>query len=546
MATGSIIKDVAKAAKAKAVKGIGNAVFGKGLIGGALGKSFEKKFGDQEEENTDVADALREQESVQDNNNATLTRIETIVMNIADNIYNIAGVLNAQVVSMKEAHRLQQERAFKNAAASEEATSEALKVAAPAPAATPEKDTKDKKGGITDLIGSILGTKKIFKGFLKKFAIFAAGVTAVGLAGFAASTLMSKKDSEEDSEASDESGAPPAGPNEPQVLSSTPPGAGPGGAPSPAAPGASSSQTTAPESAPVPVSTPAAAPSKPGPTPTSAPGPSMSPAPGAASNAPAQTPEQGENAFQLNKAMTSAASGMLGVSLPEPVRKAPAAAAPAPTPAAPPPPVAATSTAQDPEVAKLEEYFEKPENAAEKAQLDEVFHRKVVIERAISSTKALIQSAKTPEEKAQHEAILKDQLEPGLKATKEQKKAILDKARKVIRPSASAPAAPQASSGGGGEAAAIAPSGGGGGGGSGGGGGGGGASAVPSSPSSGSSIGAASTAVAAASESAPPKMSSTQINNDTTSGDKPAPSSIPSPIAGRGSLDIGTVFGSES
>lgn len=502
MATGSIIKDVAKAAKAKAVKSISGAVFGKGLVGGALSKSFEKKFGAQEAENTDVADALKEQENIQDNNNATLTRIETIVMNIADNIYNIAGVLNAQVVSMKEAHRLQQERAFKSAAASEEANSEALKVEAPGPAAT-ESGDKEKKGSISSLISSVLSTKTLFKGFLKKFAIFAAGVTAVGLAGFAASTFMSNKTPEVPGEMPPkENGAPPAGPNEPQIISSTPPAA-----------------PTSERSTPV-SSTPSASAAGPGPSATST-----------------QTPAQGENAFQLNKAMTGAASGMLGVKLPEPVRSAPA-----PTPAAPPPPMAATSSTNDSEVAKLQEYFEKPENASEKAQLDEVVQRKVVIERAISSTKALIQNAKTPEEKAQHEAILKDQLEPGLKATREQKKAILDKARKVIQPKTTPPPAP-APAGGDSGAAPVAASGGAGGGAMA---SSGGASAVSPTPSSGSSIGAASTAVAAASEGAPPKASSTQINNDTTSGDKPAPTSIPSPIAGRGSLDVGTVFGSGS
>jgi hypothetical protein len=71
-----------------------------------------------------------------------------------------------------------------------------------------------------------------------------------------------------------------------------------------------------------------------------------------------------------------------------------------------------------------------------------------------------------------------------------------------------------------------------------------GASPVAPSPSTGASIGQTSTTVAAASENMSPKVSTTQINNDTTSGDSPAPTSIPSPIAGRGSLDSGTVFNS--
>lgn len=534
MATGSIIKDVAKAAKAKAVKGIGNAVFGKGLIGGALGKSFQKKFGDQEQENTDVADALKEQESVQDNNNATLTRIETIVMNIADNIYNIAGVLNAQVVSMKEAHRLQQERAFKSAASTEEANSEALQVAAPAPAATTETDAKEKKGGITDLIGSVLSTKKLFKGFLKKFAIFAAGVTAVGLAGFAASTLMSKKDAGETPPTSVEGGAPPAGPNEPQIISSTPPGSasGPGAPPSLGGTSTASSESTSASD-----NAPTAVPSNPTATPASAP------------TTAGQTPASGGDTTPQIKSAPAAASSAPGAVSPGPASSAPAVAPPpAPTPAAPPPSVAASAPAKDPEIAKLEDYFNKPENAAEKAQLVDVAQRQIDIKEGIRATKEMMQGPQTPEEKTRNETILK-LLEPRLEATKKEKKAILDKARKAIQPQTSTPAAPQPS--GGGEAAAVSPSSGGGGGGGGGaqpssGGGGSGASAVPPSPSSGSAIGAASTAVAAASENAPPKVASTQITNDTTSGDKPPPTAIPSPIAGRGSLDAGTVFGSGS
>ena len=511
---------------------------------------------------------------------------ETIVMNIADNIYNIAGVLNAQVVSMEEANRLQQDRAFKNAAAAEEATSEALKVSAPAPAAAPEKDTKDKKGGITDLIESVLSTKKIFKGFLKKFAIFAAGITAVGLAGFAASTFMSDND-EEDPKASNANGAPPAGPNEPQVISSTPPGGAMGGAPPTGAPVATGTQTTTPENATAPANPPTAASSKP--APTSAPGPSVSgPALSVAPSAPAQMSVQSENAPQLNKATAGAATGMMGVSLPELIRKSTAAVAPAAAPAAPPPSVVATASTNTQEYAKLDEYFDRPENASEKAQMEQTRSSRTAIERAIVSTKYLIQNAKTPEEKADHEDILNDQLEPGLKAIKVQQKTIVDKARKAIQQTTSGVSAPQSS--GAGEAVAISPGGGSGGstpgvspaagggasGGApsatptgggrgapsatptGGGGGasgiapsatptgGGGASPVPASPSSGASIGAASTAVSAASENAPPKVSSTQINNDTTSGDEPAPTPIPSPIAGRGSLDVGTFFGSGS
>lgn len=602
MATGSIIKDVAKAAKAKAVKGIGNAVFGKGLVGGALNKTFQNKFGDQEE-STEVADALKEQEGVQDNNNATLTRLEKIVMNIADNIYNIAGVLNAQVVSMKEAHRLQQERAFKNAAASEEATSEALKVEGPAPAAT-ESSTKapEKKGGITDLIGSVLSTKKIFKGFLKKFAVFAAGVTAVGLAGFAASTLMSKKDTEENPEAL-EGGAPPAGPNEPQIISSTPPGAAvPGAAPSAAA--STNQQSTSPLTTPTAGPSPASVPGIPASAPPAnstaavsgmpALAPQVSTAPGVTSGMPASVPP-----------VSTAPAATLGntPSASAPMRApGPSAAPSAPTPAAPPPPPAATAIPLTTENQKLKEWFDKPENAADKAVLDESNNKLQAAKQGIAQAEYGIKINTSPADVAKNKDLL-DFFKSAESQIREQKTTILNKARKATgQPEKAAGATPSAAPGvaaapgavptpagggsdmgggavgaasaggggapgatpvgGGGGAPGGAPAGGGGGGapgaapvGGGGGGGapgaapaggGGGASAVPPSPSSGASIGAASTAVAVASENTPPKVSSTQINNDTSSGDTPAPTAIPSPIAGRGSLDVGTIFGSGS
>jgi len=40
------------------VAGVGNAVFGSGLVGGALNKSFQRKFGEkQENDDTQVAEA---------------------------------------------------------------------------------------------------------------------------------------------------------------------------------------------------------------------------------------------------------------------------------------------------------------------------------------------------------------------------------------------------------------------------------------------------------------------------------------------------------
>jgi hypothetical protein len=163
------------------------------------------------------------------------------------------------------------------------------------------------------------------------------------------------------------------------------------------------------------------------------------------------------------------------------------------------------------------------------------------IKRAIRDTKALIASSTTPEEKARHEAILKDQLEPGLEATKQQKKAILDKARKQlgIKPregGGAPPSAPSSMPSASSSSAPSAPSAG----------GGGGASPVSASPSSGKSVGAASTSVAAASEPKPAENKTITSTSNAGSTGSAAESSMPSPIAERGSLDIGITFGSGS
>jgi hypothetical protein len=122
---------------------------------------------------------------------------------------------------------------------------------------------------------------------------------------------------------------------------------------------------------------------------------------------------------------------------PSPVVAPPAVAA-SPSPIVPPAPAAggsgtATPDSDDSEVKKLAEYFGRPENAADNAQLEELQNRIGTIKRGIRDTKSLIASSTTNEEKERHEKILKEQLEPGLEATKKLKKAILDKARNALQ-----------------------------------------------------------------------------------------------------------------
>ncbi|NBX51677.1 hypothetical protein EBT25_17520, partial [bacterium] len=184
-------QQVKKNVKQAAVKGVSNALFGKGMVGRALAKTFESKFQDEEGSDDRVPAALDKQAQMQGNVSATLARIETITMNIADNVYNLAGVMNAQVVSMKEAQRLQQERMYKEAAAAEEAGAEAK--GGPTPAATSTGGAAGNKKNIISfydkIIGRIGGIKKMFGAFTKRFGLVALGVisAATAVAAFASS-----------------------------------------------------------------------------------------------------------------------------------------------------------------------------------------------------------------------------------------------------------------------------------------------------------------------------------------------------------------------
>ena len=503
--------------KNQMVAGLGNAVFGSGIVGGALNKSFQKKFGEKQEgDDARVANALAEQEATQDNNNATLARIETIVMNIADNIYNIAGVLNAQVVSMKEAQKLQQERAFKNAAAEEERNAEALKLASPAPAAstTPTESSEDKKGGIMGLVGSLMSTKNLFKGFLKKFAIFAAGVTAVGLAGAAVSSTFL--------------GNPPAPANEIPQTGDTPiplPPTGAGG-------GRGSQGVSSMDMQPVNQNSSEAPPPLP---PTGAGGGRGSQGVPLAetSSQTAENPPSVSSADVSPPAYSVGAGGGRGGQGGATAEQAALVS----QPPAPPPAAMAVAAAPISSASAGNNAESDPKGAHDFVMQSSQIQ---VEPRADGSFVDIKTGAPVSEE----------QVKQKIQATGKDPEKVITQVKKYQEETGKATGnksqAPNISMGpAGGAVAASAPSSGSVGASAGGGGSSSmGASPVAPSPTTGASIGQTSTAVAAASESMSPKVSTSQINNNTTSGDAPPPTAIPSPIAGRGSLDIGTVFNS--
>jgi len=143
-----ISAELKKVAKQKIITGF----FGSGTIGQAISKRVLKK-----EEDDPVSSALAEQQNVQTNINTTIVRIEPVVVNISDNIFNIAAVWSKHVARMEDTLKFQKERLSKEKAAVEEEENEEKAVEAEvvkkASAGGTDTGTDDTKGGI---LGSLL------------------------------------------------------------------------------------------------------------------------------------------------------------------------------------------------------------------------------------------------------------------------------------------------------------------------------------------------------------------------------------------------------
>lgn len=166
-----------QSAKSTVLKQVRTSFASKGLVG----KLIAKRMG-RDEKDTRVEDALEDQNNVADQNTSTLERIESIVVNISDNIYNLTSVWSDYVVSLEETKRLRQEQQSRDAAAAEEAANEAAsRIDAPNLAGTDTPATKDdKKGGMfSNLISAFGQTKSKFSGITKKLAVLLGGSAAL-------------------------------------------------------------------------------------------------------------------------------------------------------------------------------------------------------------------------------------------------------------------------------------------------------------------------------------------------------------------------------
>lgn len=188
--------------KKTAKKSLVKSFLGSGVVGRAAMKTFVT--GDKEDD--PVKEALEEQTRVQEETNTTIVRMESVVINIADNVHNIAAVWSERVASMEEAKRAQQERISKEQAALEEAENEAARMLTPLPSATSGTDAMKQQqatesGILGKLAESLKGTRLLLRGVMGKVGLLAAGLGVAGAAvGGTALTYLADKANTQDTE----------------------------------------------------------------------------------------------------------------------------------------------------------------------------------------------------------------------------------------------------------------------------------------------------------------------------------------------------------
>jgi hypothetical protein len=194
-------KKVLKEKATSGLKGVATSVLGKGVLGKTATKLIDKKFKKKSgSNNSPVADAIDKQNTENNLTNTTLARIEGIVLNISDNIYNIAGAMGARLSSMKEAQLAAQQQNSLDAAKQEESQTELIGAINPAATggAKPDSEGGEKKGLIGSLLDNFKGVKGAFGSIVKKVALVGGGLLIAAGGITAAFNMFSKSDDEAD------------------------------------------------------------------------------------------------------------------------------------------------------------------------------------------------------------------------------------------------------------------------------------------------------------------------------------------------------------
>ena len=479
-------------------------IFGQGIIGKSLRAGFEAKFGSKEiaDPNEPVLgstfnefnDSLSES---MDKEQGVLLRIETLATNISDNVFNITAAWSKNAKTLEETRKLQEDQHKLEMIAAEEAAMETKSQIEPLgkPTLTDKENEKPGAGlsGITGMFSGLLKSAGKFKtalfGILKSKKFLALAALTVGTG--AAAAILS------------------GGEERPNLSENAPP-------------------------------PPVTSPNKPEPT---YPPPSPVNTPNITEQDKEDTANETQKLLKLAKAKQEA----------DQTKTSSEPTTPASTPVSKPSTTVTnvlnnqqSFVGGDSEVQSLNEYFQKPENTADKIKVDELSQKEQVIEKAIKDTRNLASSASEPSEKARYDFVIKNQLEPSLKVITDQKQEIISRAKQSVKPqqqtqtSSESPApslvppssSPSisisgnlgAASGGGNEGA--------------------GPTMVENKPSTGSNITSGSEAVESASTSpnAPKIVNVDNSSSSSASNPNKARRPIMSPVANRGSLDNMSFF----
>jgi len=185
MATSSsdLVSELKKAAQQK----LTTSFLGTGIVGRTIAKRIADKNKDRD---NPVSKAMSEQNAVQNQVNSTAVRIEPIVRSIARTINMLARVWAKHVYAKQEALRLQRERLTKARALAEEEENERKQAEQQAVTKESISGTRTEEG--KGILGSILGYTKSTRSLMfKAFKELGALLLKVGIGGAAAAYAMS-------------------------------------------------------------------------------------------------------------------------------------------------------------------------------------------------------------------------------------------------------------------------------------------------------------------------------------------------------------------
>ncbi len=192
-----LIDELKRAAKERLI----TSFFGTGIVGRTLQKKYITK---QPSEKNVVDAALVEQSNVQRQINTTIIKLEPLVVSIAKTVNRIAAVWSKHVFAKKEQLRQRREQASKEKSAEEEdenerKQAEQVAIQKESLTGTTSADTASDKGGLLGaVISSSKSTKSFVRGALLKLGALLVGAGAV--TALATGTIYGMKQANEDNE----------------------------------------------------------------------------------------------------------------------------------------------------------------------------------------------------------------------------------------------------------------------------------------------------------------------------------------------------------